>query len=422
MVVSLLELGSMILDVNGSRLDVKFLNASGSIDDAFTILKDVVNTPPVIAITSPAEGAKVIAPLTITTTATPGPETEGGSVTAVEFYSGGTLIGSTQAPVTGSSFEFAWSNPSAGTHVLSATAWDDLGASTTSAPVTITVNSAPSVSIASPAAGSIHTAPASIEVAANASDLDGSVAQVAFYAGSSLLNTDGEAPFAFTWSNVAAGTYQLTAVATDDSGVETRSSAVSVTVNAPNQAPSVSVTSPTSGSRFTAPATVQLSAAASDADGTVQKVVFYRNSTLLFTDTAAPYAFSWSNVSAGSYQITAVATDNRGASTTSAAVAITVEALVPPTAPSALAATAITKARIDLKWTDHSTNEKGFQIERSTSSGFNNSLTRFTVGANVSTYASTGLKADTQYYYRVRATNDAGVSAFSNTLSVRTLR
>jgi hypothetical protein len=422
MVVSLLELGSMILDVNGSRLDVKFLNASGSIDDAFTILKDVVNTPPVIAITSPAEGAKVIAPLTITTTATPGPETEGGSVTAVEFYSGGTLIGSTQAPVTGSSFEFAWSNPSAGTHVLSATAWDDLGASTTSAPVTITVNSAPSVSIASPAAGSIHTAPASIEVAANASDLDGSVAQVAFYAGSSLLNTDGEAPFAFTWSNVAAGTYQLTAVATDDSGVETRSSAVSLTVNAPNQAPSVSVTSPTSGSRFTAPATVQLSAAASDADGTVQKVVFYRNSTLLFTDTAAPYAFSWSNVSAGSYQITAVATDNRGASTTSAAVAITVEALVPPTAPSALAATAITKARIDLKWTDHSTNEKGFQIERSTSSGFNNSLTRFTVGANVSTYASTGLKADTQYYYRVRATNDAGVSAFSNTLSVRTLR
>src|SRR5207237_1670578 len=103
-----------------------------------------------------------------------------------------------------------------------------------------------------------------------------------------------------------------------------------------NSPPSVALTSPATGASFTAPASVTLTATASDSDGTVAKVAFYAGSTLLGTATAAPYTITWSNVSAGSYTLTAVATDNASATSTSGAVAITVNAASPP--PSSLPA------------------------------------------------------------------------------------
>ncbi|NRQ37449.1 cellulose 1,4-beta-cellobiosidase [Nonomuraea sp. NN258] len=104
-----------------------------------------------------------------------------------------------------------------------------------------------------------------------------------------------------------------------------------VTCGGANKAPTVGLTAPTAGQTFTAPATVPITADAADSDGTVAKVDFYQGSTLLGTDTAAPYAYSWQNVAAGSYSITAKATDNAGASTTSAPVGITVIADTGPT-------------------------------------------------------------------------------------------
>ncbi|MGA5764258.1 glycoside hydrolase family 48 protein [Nonomuraea bangladeshensis] len=89
-------------------------------------------------------------------------------------------------------------------------------------------------------------------------------------------------------------------------------------------APTVSLTSPTAGQTFTAPATVPIAANAADADGTIAKVDFYQGSTLLGTDTTSPYSYNWTNVAAGSYSITARATDNSGAATTSSPVGITV--------------------------------------------------------------------------------------------------
>jgi hypothetical protein len=91
-----------------------------------------------------------------------------------------------------------------------------------------------------------------------------------------------------------------------------------------NQPPAAGLTSPTAGQTFTAPATVNLAANASDADGTVAKVDFYNGTTLLGTDTTAPYTYSWTGVAAGTYSLTAKATDNGGAATTSTPVGITV--------------------------------------------------------------------------------------------------
>lgn len=93
-----------------------------------------------------------------------------------------------------------------------------------------------------------------------------------------------------------------------------------------NQAPTVALTSPANSATFAAPATVAITANASDADGTVARVEFFNGSNKLGERTAAPYTFNWANVTAGQYTITAKATDNSGATTTSAAVAITVKA------------------------------------------------------------------------------------------------
>jgi hypothetical protein len=236
-------------------------------------------------------------------------------------------------------------------------------------------NAAPTVSLTGPAGGATFTAPATVSLEASASDSDGSVARVDFYQNSTLLGTDSAAPFAFSWTNVAAGTYSLTAVAVDNAGASTTSTAVSITVASPppppdaggpvdatptvdvaspppppdaggpvdatptvdvappppaNVAPTVSLTGPAAGATFTAPATVSLGAGASDSDGSVVRVDFYQGSTLLGTDSSAPYAYSWTSVPAGTYSLTAVAVDNAGASTTSTAVPITVNPAPPP--------------------------------------------------------------------------------------------
>ena len=91
-----------------------------------------------------------------------------------------------------------------------------------------------------------------------------------------------------------------------------------------NQLPTVSITAPTSGSSFTAPASITITANAADADGSITGVSFYQGTTLLGTDNTAPYSYAWSNVNAGSYSLTAIATDNAGATTTSGIVTVSV--------------------------------------------------------------------------------------------------
>ena len=179
-------------------------------------------------------------------------------------------------------------------------------------------NQAPSSAITSPANNATYTAPATIAISASASDSNGTVSRVDFYQGSTLLGSDTVSPYAFTWTNVPAGTYALTARATDNGGAVGTSAAITVTVNPPaNQVPTAAITSPANNATYTAPAAIVINANAADSDGTVARVEFYQGTTLLGTDTSAPYSFTWSNVPAGSYSLTARAFDNAGGTGTS---------------------------------------------------------------------------------------------------------
>jgi endoglucanase len=106
----------------------------------------------------------------------------------------------------------------------------DVSASATTPPP---ANVAPTVSIASPANNASFTSGANITITANAADSDGSISKVEFFQGTTLLGTSTASPYSFTWTNVAAGNYSITAKATDNSGAATTSSAVSITVTAP---------------------------------------------------------------------------------------------------------------------------------------------------------------------------------------------
>jgi hypothetical protein len=101
-------------------------------------------------------------------------------------------------------------------------------------------------------------------------------------------------------------------------------------VATPNTGPTITLTQPVAGGNYTGPASVTFAATASDSDGTVTRVDFLANGSVVATVTAAPFTATWSAVPAGTYSITARAWDNRSAMTTSAAVTITV---VNPTTP-----------------------------------------------------------------------------------------
>jgi hypothetical protein len=135
-----------------------------------------------------------------------------------------------------------------------------------------------------------------------------------------------------TWNGAAAGSYTLTAVATDDDGATRTSASVAITVSStPNKLPTVSITAPASGASYAAPATMTVTATANDPDGSIAGVDFYAGSQLIATDSASPYSAAWSNVPAGTYTLTAIARDNRGASKTSVSVTVSVATATTPT-------------------------------------------------------------------------------------------
>ena len=99
-----------------------------------------------------------------------------------------------------------------------------------------------------------------------------------------------------------------------------------VDCNGPSQppGPTVSITNPSGGQAFTAPATIPIDASAGESGGSISKVEFFAGTTLLGTATTSPYSITWSNVASGGYSLTAEAFDAAGNTATSAPVPITV--------------------------------------------------------------------------------------------------
>jgi hypothetical protein len=230
-------------------------------------------------------------------------------------------------------------------------------------------NVPPAVSLVAPTNKSSFLSLPNIEVAANASDSNGWLTTVEFYANGRTIGSvtnnpfDDDLPeplilreshgsivptvlgwhvsrFQFVWTNVPPGNYSLTAVATADSGLQSTSepAAIEVTTNLP--VPSARIINPVGGAEFPDLAAINLYAAAGEVGGVVDTVEFVANGATLGIVTnylAAepasqfhlpmqwlPYYFRWTNSPVGTNILTVVATDNNGSKSVSAPVNINV--------------------------------------------------------------------------------------------------
>jgi hypothetical protein len=191
----------------------------------------------------------------------------------------------------------------------------------------------PTVAITSPTNGASFTAPANVPITATASDSDGSVTNVSFFDGSHVPWRTNNTPYTVT-ASLATGSHALTAVATDNLGLSTTSAVVNVTVSAANVPPSVTITNPPDNAVFGNTDTVTVQASASDSDGSVTNVQLFNGRCCCAVFPPDPTA-SRAPPLAGSFALgtnilTAVATDNLGATTTSAPVHVIIARYLPP--------------------------------------------------------------------------------------------
>lgn len=283
---------------------------------------NVVSVPellaPTTSITYPANATTVAGTVSVSADAA-----DNIGVTKIEFYVNGIL----EATDTSTPYLFSWDTSALapGTYTLTTKAYDAAGNVGQSQSVTVTVANdvqAPTVSLATPANNT--TVSGSVSISANATDNVG-VSRVDFYLNNVLLTATNMAPYSYSWNSktVANGVYTLTAKAYDAVGNVGQSQTVTINVMNDVAVPTVSLTSPGTGTTVSGVVTVAANAAD---DIGVTKVEFYRNGALMGTSSVAPYSYSWDTkiVANGSYTLTAKAYDAAGNVGSSQSTTVTV--------------------------------------------------------------------------------------------------
>jgi major membrane immunogen (membrane-anchored lipoprotein) len=271
----------------------------------------VPNIAPKVNMTSPTQST-MLAPATVNLAATAADAD--GFIISVAFYKNDDLIKiDSVAPYTAS-----LSNLPEGVYTLKAKATDNKGAIMTySRPFYVVKqqiqNVPPSIKL-EVVSNNNYQAPATLVLKAEAKDIDGTIKNVEFSYNGGGVVVDSIAPYVTDILNLAVGTYQITAKATDNKGVSTSTNiTVNIIPGTGNQAPTVSLDIKQINTGL--PATLSLKAEAKDVDGTVVKVMFFQDDTNVGVDSIAPYELTLPNVAAGTYVFKAKAIDNQNSFT-----------------------------------------------------------------------------------------------------------
>ncbi|MBC7488159.1 MAG: T9SS type A sorting domain-containing protein [Cytophagaceae bacterium] len=275
------------LPVGTHSIKAVVTDASGSVAETLPILMTIVPPAPSVSLTAPLDNSSFFYGTAITLNASAAAGS--GTNTKVEFYNGNIKLGEDAT----SPYSYNWTNAPLGTTQISARAYNSAGFSAVANALKITVNpantctdpvwnsgtayvngdkvsylekkyqanwwtqnnppntnsgagmawtdlgncgssgnAAPTVSLTAPSNNQSYTAPATVNITANAADSDGSISKVEFYNGLSLIFSDNTSPYTYSWTSVAIGTYVLKAIAYDNLLNTTTSSVVTITVSA----------------------------------------------------------------------------------------------------------------------------------------------------------------------------------------------
>ncbi len=407
--------GSVVLDINNQRLDAKFLTSTGATGDYFSIVKGVPNAPSGLT-------AAAVSSSQINLAWTDNSSNEDGF--RIERSTDGANFVEIAAVAAGAaSYNNTGLNPSI-TYYYRVRGYNANGNGNYSNVASATTQSAsPPADPSNLSASAVSSSQINLAWTDNSSDETGfQIERSTDGANFGQIATVGAGVTAYQNTGLAAGaTYWYRVRATNGAGDSGYSNVASATTQniAPPAAPSNLTATAVSSSQINLAWTdnssdetgFQIERSTDGANfGQIAAlgagVTSYQNSGL------APGTTYW-------YRVRAV--NSGGNSPYSNVATAATPSGSPPAAPSGLTAAAVSRTQINLAWTDNSSNETGFRIERSVNNTSN--FTEIaTVGSGVTAFSNTGLSGNTRYYYRVRAYNGAGNSAYSNTASARTPR
>jgi hypothetical protein len=291
---------------------------------------DVKNLAPTVTITSPVAGTTVSGAITVSASVS-------ANTTSVQFMVDGN---STGAAVTNAPFNYSLNTAtlSNGSHSLIARASTAAGQTANSAAVSINVNNAnpppsglPTVSITSPVSGATVSGTIAVTVSVSANTTSVQFTVDGNSAGAAIAN----APFSLSLNTVALsnGSHSLIAKASTLAGQTASSAAVSININnanpLPPAPPSVSITSPVSGTTVSGTISVTVSVSANTTS--VQFMVDGNSAAV--TNAPFSYSLNTATLSNGSHSLTARASTVAGQTATSAAVSININNANPPAPP-----------------------------------------------------------------------------------------
>jgi len=323
------------------KLSARITDKSGiSINTAEVTVTVIENQAPVVVITSPVAATTLSVGQTLTINANA--SDADGAIASVDFYVNAVKISS----VTSYPYTTSYRPSTAGSYVIQAVATDNLGKTTQSSSVTVSVappvGSAPLVvlRVNDPLKdyGNSQASTVDVEmgstllISSSALDSDGIITKVQFYANGILIGTKTAAPYLMTLQLSDYGSMQLIAVATDNDGNRSQSEPIDVTVYPQLGVENlwVKLQNPIDGQAYVRGEQITFSATSNVGDSKTAKVDLYLNGILWYTMSSQPFTYTVGIASSGHFQVRAVLRDEY-ATTVSEPVEIDVLDNRPPT-------------------------------------------------------------------------------------------
>lgn len=284
-----------------SNLIAKVTDERGAVAFSPEVRIDIIptNIPPEVKIISPGNGEEFLEGTDINLEAEA--LDSDGSISKVEFYSNGILIGSSKtAP-----FVFTLVKPSAGTYTITAKAFDNKGEIGNSQSINIVVRSILKISeveLLTPVPQQVYEADETILFSVIFIDGDENVKKVEYYSGSQLVGVSDSKPHSFQWENVLPGDYEVKAVAVGGYP-EIRKESTSVKIQVKNIP--FEIVTPSRNARLTAGTDLQIRVQIPISIKKIRSVEYFRGNQLIGSSTGNPYSFLWKSIPVGEHNLVA---------------------------------------------------------------------------------------------------------------------